>query len=389
MGQKRRTYYDWSPICDEARIEKTLLPDHRLISVTIGPDGAHDLRLDQYLAAALRTYPRSLLRQWFRNGYISNTDGKKIKASGIPAANATFFLRLPHPKVVVAVDAPLDILYQDDDCLLVNKPPGQLPHPAGKQMTGTLFNRLQDWATDQGDDPNEIRLVNRIDKDTSGLVLISRHQAAHSVLATALRAHQLDKRYQALCVGVPDPQHGDWRDPLEGPIDPDVTIAQRVTPDGKASHTGYAVRATATTNDGQHFAWLDIELFTGRQHQIRLHGAHNGHALLGDWLYGQPIIELGAQALHAWRLTFPRPADGQAVTVEAPLCGRIKLLWYQLEQGLPPTPRLLSSDERSKKGLPIEAEDEVELPDGWRRPSWMSDAELRDLISELGEEEID
>ena len=360
-----------------------MLPEHRLITVTIGPDGAHDLRLDQYLAAALRTYPRSLLRQWFRNGYISNADGKKIKASLIPAANASFTLQLPHPKVAVAVDAPLDILYQDADCLLVNKPPGQLPHPAGKQMTGTLFNRLQAWADAQGDDPNEIRLVNRIDKDTSGLVLISRHQQAHSILASALRAHELDKRYQALCVGIPEPRQGDWRDPLEGPIDPDQTIAQRVTPDGKESHTGYTVRATASTNDGQQFSWLDIELFTGRQHQIRLHGAHNGHALIGDWLYGQAIVELGAQALHAWRLTFPRPADKKPITVEAPLCGRIQTLWQQLENGLPPTPRRLSDDERSKKGLPTEAAPTVELPDGWRRPTWMSDDELRELMQEL------
>ena len=106
-----------------------------MIRVTIGPDGAHDLRLDQYLAAALRTYPRSLLQQWFRNGYITAASGRRVKASLVAKANATFVLSLPHPRVAVAVDAPLDILYEDDGCLLVNKPPGQLPHPAGKQLT--------------------------------------------------------------------------------------------------------------------------------------------------------------------------------------------------------------------------------------------------------------
>ena len=315
MGQKRRTFYDWSPVCDEARIEKTISAEHRLITVTIGPDGAHDMRLDQYLAAALRTYPRSLLRGWFRRGYITRADGRPAKAGLIPAADAVFYLKLPHPRVNVDVDAPLDVLYEDADCLLVNKPPGQLPHPAGKQMTGTLFNRLQAWAEDHGDDPNEIRLVNRIDKDTSGLVLISRHQAAHAVLASA--RHELDKRYQALCHGI-QAKAGDWRDPLAGPIDPDATIAQRVTPDGKPSHTGYTVRETAHTADGQTFSWLD-RLFTGRQHQIRLH-ASKVFRYLGDWLYGQAIAGLGPKPCMPGAC-FP-DKDGQAITVEAPLCGR-------------------------------------------------------------------
>jgi 23S rRNA pseudouridine1911/1915/1917 synthase len=265
----------------------------------------------------------------------------------------------------------LEILYRDQWLLAANKPPGQLAHQAGKTMTGTLLNQVQDWFEAQGGDPQHVRLINRIDRDTSGIVLLSLDVAAHTTVAQAMEARDLDKEYRAICHGSPADDHGDWRDPIgEGPAE---SIQRMVRPDGQECHTEFFV-VERTTN----FSLLRLLLHTGRQHQIRVHAAHNGCSLVGDWVYGQPCHELDGQALHAALMEFAHPVEKRTVRIEAPFPRALADLWTRLKNGGTLTPRTLSDEQLSKLGR-------TTIDDGIRRPSWLTAEEFDQLRREAGE----
>ncbi len=267
--------------------------------------------------------------------------------------------------------APVQVLMRDRWMMVVNKPPGQLAHQAGKTMSGTLLNAIQDLLESEGADPARVRLVNRIDRDTSGIVLVSLDEGAHAVMGRAMEARTLRKEYLAVVRGSPTPAHGDWREPI-GPAGPH-TIAREVRADGQSAHTAYATEALA--QDGA-YARLRLRLHTGRQHQIRVHAAHHGHALVGDWVYGAPCTELPGQALHSALLAMPHPITGAELLIEAPLPAAVAALWERLCAHGAPTPVALSASQRSKLGL-VDAQ-------GPRRPSWLSADEFQRLRAEAG-----
>ena len=358
----------------EVKVERISTGERRIVRFAVGRLYGRGWRLDKYLHAILPTISRSLLRRWLDQGCAS-IDGRVATAREKVVAGQRVELRQPLPPP--ASDAPRlpapTILREDARFIVYDKPAGMLAHQAGRTLSGTLINHLQARLEEQGRDPQDARLVNRIDRDTSGIVLASLDLPAHLVLSAALEAHALRKEYRAICHGVPEPTSGSWTDPIAEAGE--ESIAMRIAPDGKPSHTDYEVIAAAP---GGRYALLRVLLRTGRQHQIRIHAAHNGHPLVGDWVYGRPCAELPGQALHAAVLEFPHPASGETVRVEAPLPPPLATLWERLAAGGDVTPVPLDDEQRARLGL-------VEERSGPRRPAWLSEEEFAALRREAGE----
>jgi 23S rRNA pseudouridine1911/1915/1917 synthase len=357
----------------EVVVERSLTETHRVVCFTVAKNHGRGWRIDKYLHAICPTMSRSLLRRWVDAGHVT-VDGKLAQYRDKVKPGQRVAMLAPLPERDEATSAsdltPLVILLEDSDFLVLAKPAGMLAHQAGRTMSGTLINQLHEYMRARERDPSDVRLVNRIDRDTSGIVLASLSDAAHAKLSAAMEARDLYKEYRAICRGVPDPRSGSWLDPIGQAGE--ESIAMRVDPAGKPSHTDYEVLATAH-GEGGDFSQLRLILHTGRQHQIRVHAAHHGHALVGDWVYGQPIAELPGQALHAAVMAFTHPRTGATVRVEAPLPERLVKLWEQIATGGALQPITLDSEQRSKLGL---SERRV------RRPNWLSDAEYEELKAE-------
>ena len=382
---------DSEAIRNEVPVERQLTGTHRILKFTIGRVHGRGWRLDKYLAALMPTISRAMIQRWIERG-AATVDG--VVTTGRPPIRPGQYIVLNAPLPERDEDQgypqPLEILYRDRWLLAANKPPGQLAHQAGKTMTGTLINQVQDWFEKQGGDPQQVRLVNRIDRDTSGIVLLSLDVGAHTTVSQAMEARDLDKEYRALCHGTPAEDHGDWRDPIgEGPPE---TIQRVVRPDGQECHTEFFVlersgggSAAASPGDIGHrtsdigpFSLLRLLLHTGRQHQIRVHAAHHACPLVGDWVYGEACTELDGQALHAALMEFAHPVEKRTVRIEAPFPRLLAGLWSQLKQGGRPTPRPLSEEQLSKLGR-------TPADDGVRRPSWLTAEEFERLRREAGE----
>ncbi len=302
--------------------------------------------LPRYLRAVGPRWPDELLTKWCEDGRCL-VDGQVVGAQWQVVPGRQVELRIAPPADEGHRPPPLTLLWHDRHVAFANKPTGQLAHQAGKQLSGTLLNQLQDWAVTQGIDPNEVRLLNRIDRETSGIVIATCDLTAHQRLAVQLDQRAIRKAYQAICTGVPDPCEGEWSEPI-GPLG-EQTIRRGVLPDGQSSRTEYHVETVAA--DGRH-AIIRLELHTGRQHQIRVHATHHGHPLVGDWVYGAAVAELPGQALHAWVVECAHPMTGEQLRIEAPFPPALAALWERLRDGGSATPVELSVDQRSKLGLP-------------------------------------
>jgi len=357
-------------IRNEVPVERQLTGDRRIVRFAVGRTHGKGWRLDKYLHAILPTISRSLLRRWLNAGHCTIDGAVAGERDKLRPGNRVE-LRAPLT-AAGAVEPPalppLRLLHQDPGFLVVDKPAGQLAHQAGRTLTGTLVNQVQDWLEAHGRDPQQARLVNRIDRDTSGIVLVSLDLENHLRLSQSLDAGDLHKEYRAICHGVPVPESGSWLDPIAEPDDD--SIAMRITADGKPSHTDYSVLARA----GDRFALLAVLLHTGRQHQIRIHAAHHGHPLAGDWVYGTPCSDLPGQALHAAVLAFPHPLTGATLRIESPLPALLSDLWERLAEGGGLSTRAHSDEERSKLGLGQRR--------GPRRPAGLSDDEYVRLCAE-------
>ncbi len=220
-------------------------------------------------------------------------------------------------------DIPIEIVYEDDDLAVINKPKGMVVHPAAGNESGTLVNallyRMGDRLSGIGGERRP-GIVHRIDKDTSGLLVVAKNDFAHTVLSDSLKEHGIDREYKAVACGNFRDAHGTVDRPIGR--NPRDRKKMAIVPDGRPAVTHYTV---AERFDG--FALLDVRLETGRTHQIRVHMASIGHPLLGDTLYGgghtkferQNADLLTGQTLHAYRLTFRHPRSGETLHFEAPL----------------------------------------------------------------------
>ncbi len=216
----------------------------------------------------------------------------------------------------------LAIVYEDDDVLVVDKPAGMVTHPAHGARSGTLVNALLAHAHALPGDPERAGLVHRLDRDTSGLLVVAKTEASLRALGEAMRARTIHREYLGLVRGHPEHPTGT----IDGPIgrDPNHRLKYAIVRDGKPAITHFVVREQLA----QH-AELAFTLETGRTHQIRVHLAASGHPIVNDRVYGkrEPRSELPGQALHAWRLRFAHPRTGAPLAFEvAPPAGYLRTL---------------------------------------------------------------
>lgn len=273
-------------------------------------------RLDHFLQTHLPHFSRSRLQDWIRNGRV-RVNGETQKASFAIRGGERIDVspaELP-PLRAFAEELPLDILYIDDDVIAVNKPAGVVVHAGAGQHSGTLVNallhRFQTLSSVSGEDRPGI--VHRIDKETSGILLVARTDAAHRKLAEQFSSRQVEKTYLALVQGAVAANEGTIKTPIaRDPVRRTRMTARLGT--GRTALTTYRVLERFPKH-----TYLQIRIGTGRTHQIRVHMASTGHPVAGDTLYGAPDAGRGRFFLHAWRIRFTSPSGGQAIELEAPL----------------------------------------------------------------------
>lgn len=287
------------------------------------------VRLDLFLTHFCSGYSRSRLQRLIRagcvrvNGEVCRTP-KHALLPGAAIALADRGGNAP-PSAATPEDIPLDILYEDEFLLVVNKTPGMVVHPAAGNWTGTLVNALLgrepalgDEFTGSGVDPLRPGLVHRLDKDTSGCLVAAKTPGALAKLAASFAARQTAKTYLAIVVGHFRAKTGDIRN-LIGRHKTNRKKMAVVAAGGREAHSAYRIVREGAI-DGVAASLAAVRIFTGRTHQIRVHMASLGHPVAGDSLYGGARrIKAPRQMLHAWKLTFPHPNSGEILTFEASL----------------------------------------------------------------------
>ena len=303
-------------------------------TVTVVADETNvGLRADAAVAAVCESMglpiTRSAVQRLAESGALT-LNGKAVAKKYKLAKGDTLVLTLPEPEPldVKAENIPLDIVYEDSDIVVVNKPQGMVVHPAPGHTEGTLVSAIM-WHC--GDSLSGIGgvarpgIVHRIDKDTSGLICIAKNDSAHISLSAQLKDHSMCRTYEAVCIGRLREQTGR----IEAPIGRSSVDRKKmaIRQDGRHAATNYEVLCEYTPKEGGALSHVRLRLETGRTHQIRVHMAHIGHPLIGDTVYGgggtafekrHPNLFAG-QCLHAAELSLTHPATGERMTFSAPL----------------------------------------------------------------------
>ncbi|HIW74011.1 MAG TPA: RluA family pseudouridine synthase [Firmicutes bacterium] len=281
------------------------------------PDKAGE-RLDRYLGEELGV-PRSQVQVWLEKGLVTAggvTRAKNYRLRG----GEEIAVSVPAPVAyeAQAEDIPLDIVYEDDDLLVVNKPKGMVVHPAAGNYTGTLVNALLAHCGDSLSGINGVMrpgIVHRIDKDTSGLLMVAKNDLAHRSLAEQIKAHSFTRLYEAVVVGRLRDDEGTVNAPIgRHPVHrKKMAVTER---NSKPAVTHYEVIARYAG-----YTHIRVRLETGRTHQIRVHMAYLGHPVAGDTVYGggRPPAGLQGQCLHARVIGFRHPRDGRYIELSSPL----------------------------------------------------------------------
>ncbi|AGY81736.1 RluA family pseudouridine synthase [Carnobacterium inhibens] len=273
-------------------------------------------RLDKVLSELMPSVTRSHIQQWIKEGHVT-VNGETLKANY--KVQTEDHIHIIEPELVslevLAEDIPIEIVYQDEDVVVVNKPQGMVVHPSAGHQTGTLVNALMYHINDLSGINGTIRpgIVHRIDKDTSGLLMVAKNDAAHEKLAAQLKDKTSLREYVALVHGVIPHEKGTIDAPL-GRSKQDRK-KQDIIDDGRAAVTHFRVLERF-----KDFTLVSLKLETGRTHQIRVHMKYIGYPLAGDPVYGpRKTLEGKGQFLHAKTLGFKHPTTEGFLTFEAPL----------------------------------------------------------------------
>lgn len=304
-------------------------------------------RLDLFVKTMIPSMSRTRIQLRIREGRVE-VNGR-VRPSNwrvLPGDEVLVRCRVPGDNPYAARDVALDILYEDEDVVAVNKPAGMVVHPVGKHRHDTLLNALYWRYVEVLPEGESVTLANRLDQYTSGVILAAKHAEAKRVLQEDFEARVPKKTYRALCVGVPEGGVGVERE-ITFPIGPDdggnadhCRMMVRHDGLGKESQTWYCVEECFA----QGFCLVRLNPVTGRQHQLRVHMAAIGHPLVGDWRYGGGgrlvVRKVGGEevrveryALHAAGLGFRHPVTGVEVEVEAELAGDMEEMIKALREG--------------------------------------------------------
>ena len=288
-------------------------------------------RIDKFLSETLPEYSRSFIQKVVKDGGVL-VDEKCVKSNYKLSAGQILKLNVPElvEPDIVPEDIPLDILYEDDDIIVVNKPKGMVVHPAAGHYTGTLVNALMYHCRDNLSGINGVTrpgIVHRIDMNTTGVLVACKNDAAHVFLSEQLAVHSITRKYNAIV-------HNSFKEnsgTVDAPIGRHHIDRKKMAIDyknGRNAVTHYSV----ISNYGK-YAYIECQLETGRTHQIRVHMSSIGHPLLGDDVYGsgKSPYRLEGQTLHARVLGFVHPSTGKYMEFEAPLPDYFKEIIVDLE----------------------------------------------------------
>ncbi len=292
-------------------------------------------RLDRFLSSLLTERSRTGLQRLIKDGHVS-VNGEKVKPSCGLHAGDEIRVELPDPEQlsIEAQDIPINIVYEDEDLLVVNKPQGMVVHPAPGHYSGTLVNALLYHCRDLSGINGVLRpgIVHRIDRDTSGLLLVCKNDAAHRHIAQQLMEHSIERVYQALALGRFRESEGT----VDAPIGRDPSERKKMCVHKDTLHAKTAVTHYRVLKQYREMAHIACRLETGRTHQIRVHMSYIGHAILGDPVYGPSKMPFSSQtkgqALHAGVLGFVHPRSGEKMHFEAPLPDNFAAILTQLEK---------------------------------------------------------
>jgi 23S rRNA pseudouridine1911/1915/1917 synthase len=273
-------------------------------------------RLDHWLHQQLPEYSRSRIQEWIKSGHVRLNGGDARASHTLRDGDSVEVEPVaPPPLDAVAEDIPLAVLYEDDDVVAIDKPSGMVVHAGAGVHSGTLVNALVHRFGQLSGVGGALRpgIVHRLDRFTSGVLLVAKNDAAHRKLAAQFAGREIEKHYLALVHGSPARETGR----IDRPIARDPVRRVRMTArldEGRAAWSEYRVLRRFAK-----FTFVEVKIGTGRTHQIRVHLSSIGHPVAGDTLYGAPKQEFGRYFLHAHRIRFQQPTSGKEIEVVSPL----------------------------------------------------------------------
>ena len=310
---------------------ETITSANNMVLIEVAADLAKSERIDRFLAHQLIDLSRSRIQVLIDDGYVTVNDVTCNNKKDLIKAGDRIQLTTPvaTPLDLIAQEIPLDVLYEDEHLIVINKPAGLVVHPAAGHADGTLVNALLAHCTELSGINGTQRpgIVHRLDKDTSGVMVVAKSDRAHQDLQAQIQAKTARREYLAIVRGVPKSESG----VIDAPIARHKSDRKKmaVVDDGRKAITHWQIMERLG-----HYTLVKFDLETGRTHQIRVHSAHMGWAIAGDPVYGHPNKEISqyiiGQALHAWRLTFTHPVSGELIQNIAPLPEGFKKLLISL-----------------------------------------------------------